>query len=203
MTTEKDREAEQAPEGAGVFRQVVIDEPLQAWVGWYGRTDVDEALRACSRLQKLGNLTLVLRLPPASSPAHAFSALVRAGVSVGTFVLVASEDDRRLWGALTESDLRALARGGGARSILVEPDPKRAVIGAMQWLEPHDTFCVLWPNEPDRPALEAYVASGAAWRCSWDEPENGELHDGPRGAGGELLALWQTPPDPIKQGEDR
>ncbi len=60
--------------------------------------------------------------------------------------------------------------------VQFEPDPLRAVVGAMQSLLPGQTLAVLWPDTPGLADPSALVALGARWRSSLEAPENGEFH---------------------------
>ena len=135
----------------------------------------------------------MLCLPREVRAANATRALARAGSLADTLVLIATDEDRLRW----------VARGTGRVRVLIEPDPKRAVVGSMQWLRRDDTFCVVWSREQDRSALKALIGLGAAWRGAWDEPEDGEFHAFPRGPEGFYTHDHQATDDGTKQGEDR
>lgn len=177
------------------LRRVHIDESIEVWIGAWDATDLEPTLEACASLPRRGDLTLVLGLPPGLSRDRAERALAHAARITGTLTLVASDADRLAWGALTEADLRAAACANRAARVLVEPDPKRAVVGSMQWLRPGDAFCVLWPAERGAAALEGLIALGAAWRGAWDAPDDGEFHDASRGPT-ELGAAAEHPTQP-------
>ena len=185
----------------GPLRRVVLDERIGVWVGCCGRDGVDAPLNACAGLSPRGRFTLVLWLSRALPAENAIRSIERAAAMADALVLVASDEDRLRWGALGENDLRALARGGGGKSVLLEPDPKRAVVGAMQWLRPDDVFCVVGPRDDDLVAVERLIALGATWRGAWDQPENGEFHDCPRGAFDEIPPPFPTTEDQARQGE--
>lgn len=203
MASDAKREPDLTSGEAVPFRRLVLDEAIGVWVGSCGPDDVDAALTACSRLG--GASTLVLWLPRALAPEHVCRALGRAATVAETLVLIANDRDRYRWGALGDSDVRAVARRGGRENgrVLIEPDPRRAVVGAMQWLGPGDSLYILWPDEPDCLALDGLIALGAAWRGAWDEPENGEFHNAPRGLGKLLEHPLEAIEDYRKRGEDR
>lgn len=201
--TDRKKDLEHAGADVGPLRRVALDELIGVWMGCCGPNGVDATLNACAGLSPHGRFTLVLWLPRALSPEDAMRSINLAGAMADTLVLVASDEDRLRWGALGENDLRALARAGGGKGVLVEPDPKRAVVGAMQWLRPDDTYCVVGPPDHDRVAVESLIALGATWRGAWDQPENGEFHDCPRGAYDEISPPLPTTEDRTKQGEDR
>lgn len=205
MASDAKREPDLTSGEARPLRRMVLDEAIGVWVGSSRPDDVDAALTACSRLVRGGASTLVLWLPRALSPEQVCRALGRAATVAETLVLIADDRDRYRWGALGKSDVRAVARRGGREGgrVLIEPDPRRAVVGAMQWLGPGDSLYILWPDEPDRLALDGLIALGAAWRGAWDEPENGEFHDAPRGLGGLLEHPLAAIEDHRKRGEDR
>ena len=202
MTDHKKR-PENTNESLGSLHRVILDEPLNVWVSSCGPEDLGEALSACRRLRRHGDVTLVLCLSREMPAPEATRALARAGTIADTLVLIASDEDRLRWGALGTNDLCAVARGTGRVRVLIEPDPKRAVVGSMQWLRPDDTFCVVWSSEPSRLALEGLIALGSSWRGAWDEPENGEFHACPRGPDGFYTHDDQATEKRTKQGEDR
>ena len=197
--TDRKKTSENANESLGPLHRVILDEPLNVWVSSCEPEDLGAALSACSRLPRHGDVILVLCLPREMQAADATRALERAGAIADTLVLIASDEDRLRWGALGTNDLCAVASGNGRVRVVIEPDPKRAVVGSMQWLRPDDTFCVVWSSEPSRLVLEGLIALGSSWRGSWDEPENGEFHACPRGPDGFYTHDCQA----IQQGEDR
>lgn len=184
----------------GPLCRVVLDEPIGVWFSRVESSEVVTALDACRGIPREGTFTIVL-WPPVTMPwPNVRGVLERAGSVADTLVLVASDEDRLRWGALGTNDLCATARKAGAARVLVEPDPKRAVVGAMQWLRARDAFCAIGPREQ---ALERFIALGAAWRGSWDEPENGEFHDCPRGPEDLFPHPRHATEDRSKPGEDR
>jgi hypothetical protein len=176
---------------------------MNVWISACCPEELGAALDACSELPRCGEVTLVLCLPLEIQAANATRALARAGNLADTLVLIATDEDRLRWGALGENDVCAVARGTGRVRVLIEPDPKRAVVGSMQWLRRDDTFCVVWSREQSRSALEALIDLGAAWRGAWDEPKDGEFHAFPRGPDGFYTYDHQATDDGSKQGKDR
>ena len=201
--TNRMRSPENMNESFGSLHRMILDEPLNVWIGVCAPHELEATLSACCELPGGGEVTLVLCLPREVQAANATRALARAGSLADTLVLVATDEDRLRWGALGENDLCAVARGTGRVRVLVEPDPKRAVVGSMQWLRRDDTFCVVWSREQGRSALEALIGLGVAWRGAWDEPEDGEFHAFPRGPDGFYTHDHQATDDGTKQGEDR
>jgi hypothetical protein len=193
---------ENTNEPPGLLRRVILDEPLNVWVSSCEPEHLGAALSACSKLPRHGGVTLVLSLTRDMLAAEATRTLARAGAIADTLVLIASDEDRLRWGALGTNDLRAAARGTGSVRVLIEPDPKRAVVGSMQWLRPAGTFCVVWPREQYPLDLEALIALGSSWRGAW-EPEKGEFHARPRGPDGFYTWDYQAAEERTKQGEDR
>ena len=99
MTDHKKR-PENTNESLGPLHRVILDEPLNVWVSSCEPEDLGEALSACSRLPRHGDVTLVLCLPREMQAAEATPALAREGAIADTLVLIASDEDRRRWGAL-------------------------------------------------------------------------------------------------------
>jgi len=201
--TDRKKTSENTNESLGPLHRVILDEPLYVWVSSCEPEHLGAALSAYSRLPRHGQVTLVLGLPRDMPAADVPRALARAGAIADTLVLIASDEDRLRWGALGDNDLCAVARGTSSVRVLIEPDPKRAVVGSMQWLRPDDTFCVVWSSEPSRLALEGLIALGSSWRGSWEEPGNGEFHACPRGPDGFYAYDDQATEERNKQGEDR
>ena len=201
--TDRTRNPGYTKESLGPLRRMTLDEPMSVWVSACCPEELGAALDACSELPRRGEITLVLCLPRETQAADVTRALARAGSLADTLVLIATDEDRLRWGALGENDICAVARGTGRVRVLIEPDPKRAVVGSVQWLRRDDTFCVVWSREQDRSALEALIGLGAAWRGAWDEPEDGEFHAFPRGPDVFYTHDHQTTDDGTKQGEDR
>jgi len=201
--TDHKKTSENTNESLGPLRRVILDEPLNVLVSSCEPEDMGEALSACSRLPRHGDVTLVLCLPRDMQAADATHTVARAGAIADTLMLIASDEDRLRWGALGTNDLCAVARGTGSVRVLIEPDPKRALVGSMQCLRPDDTFCVVWSSEPIRLALEGLIALGSSWRGAWDEPGNGEFHACPRGPDGFYAHDYQATEERTKQGEDR
>ena len=190
-------------ESFGPLHRMILDEPINVWIGACCPEELGAALDACRELPRRGEFTLVLRIPREIHAAAATRALAWAGSLADTLVLIATDEDRLRWGALGENDLCAVARGTGSVRVLIEPDPKRAVVGSMQRLRRDDTFCVVCSREQGRSALEAFIGLGAAWRGAWDEPEDGEFHAFPRGPDGFHTHDHQATDDGTRQGEDR
>lgn len=201
--TDRTRSPENVNESFGPLHRMILDEPMNVWISACCPEELGAALDACSELPRCGEVTLVLCLPLEIQAANATRALARAGNLADTLVLIATDEDRLRWGALGENDVCAVARGTGRVRVLIEPDPKRAVVGSMQWLRRDDTFCVVWSREQSRSALEALIDLGAAWRGAWDEPKDGEFHAFPRGPDGFYAHDHQATDDGSKQGKDR
>jgi len=176
---------------------------MSIWMSACCPEEMGVALDACSELPRRGEVTLVLCLPREIQAADATRALARAGSLADTLVLVATDEDRLRWGALGENDMCAVARGTGRVRVLSEPDPKRAVVGSMQWLRRDDTFCVVLSREQSRCPIEALIGLGAAWRGAWDEPEDGECHAFPSGPDGFYTRDHQATDHGTKQGENQ
>jgi len=183
--------------------RIPIDEPVDVWVSTWSAEDLAATLEACAALPREGNLALVVWLPPQLSRDRAERALAYAGRIAATLTLVAGDAERLAWGALAEGDIRAAASTERPVPVLVEPDPRRAVVGSMQLLRRGDALCVLWSAARGSLELDHLVALGAAWRAAWDAPDVGEFFDNPRGCNDLGPAVGTPTEEPPTQGDTR
>lgn len=161
----------------GTLQRFDIDEPMDVRFGRF--KGAEELARLCRSLPKPARggaaLTLVVCLPR-DQQALNLGALLDQSAAAQRVVctsLDATTADR--W-PITLGDLRAEADRRGLKSVCVEIDARRAVIGAMQLLNAGDTFVVLAPTEIGDESLTGWLTQGARWRGSLEAQDDDGFH---------------------------
>lgn len=154
------------------FHSLDIGEPISVRLVIFGSPSDLRARLKELRFSPTSSILLVVHLSSCIAPNEAMELLDQATARAARVVLIPPRGN-----STSSENLRKIAgQQHWPGSVLIEPEPERAVIGAMQSLREGDTFALLWSNEPGLSDPSSLVVQGARWRSSWDAPENGEFH---------------------------
>ena len=161
----------------GVWERFDLDEPIDVRCGRFnGSDELSRLFRSLSQPAHGGTaLTLVVCLS-ADQQTLNLGTLLDALANVARVVITSvAEETVNRW-PTTFGDLRAEADRRGLKSVRVESDAERAVIGAMQMLHAGDTFAVLAPTEISHERLTGWLTQGARWRGSLEVQDDDGFH---------------------------
>lgn len=161
----------------GTLERFDIDEPIDVRFGRFnGADELTRLFRSLPKAARDGAvLTLVVCLPGDQQALNLGALLDQSAVAQRVVItsLDATTADR--W-PITFGDLRAEADRRGLKSICVEIDAQRAVIGAMQLLDAGDTFVVLAPSEVGQECFSGWLTQGVRWRGTLSAQDDDGFH---------------------------
>ena len=114
----------------------------------------------------------VVAWAPTSPAETSLADLLAALPPKAAVILTGSYGGLPVWKALTTGDLRALADQFTNRWIVIEPDPRQAVVGAMQQLADEDALLILRPPTVSTREVEYWIEAVEQYRelsQAWDE----------------------------------
>lgn len=166
-----------APVSHGTLQPFAIEEPIKVWLGRYHAAD--EFARLCNHLWKTrpaaDTLTVVICLHANDDVLNLKAFLDPLGAVVRVVLTSAKPSTAAKW-PLLWSDLRAEADTRRMKSLQIEPDADRAVIGAMQSLQAGDTFAVLASTDIEAERVAGWLIQGARWRGSLEAQDEDVFH---------------------------
>ena len=161
----------------GSLRRFEIDEPIEVRFGQFRGSE--ELHRCCHSLAKPASdgatLTLVVCLPD-GQPTLSLTQLLDHSSAADRVVLTSVNGSTIAQWPITFGDLRAEADHRKMRSVCLESDAGRAVIGSMQCLNAEDLFVVLFPVGLEQSQVINWLTQGARWRGSLEQPDDDQFH---------------------------
>lgn len=133
--------------------------------------DLLRSARQVRRAAGDGLLFVVAWAP--EEPAHcSFPGLLAALPAHAAVILTGNNGDSFEWESMTIGDLRAAADEYDKRWIVIEPEPRRAIIGVMQQVSDSDILFVLRPPTASARLINLWMGRGEEYRSQlrpWDQ----------------------------------
>ena len=152
---------------SGALQRFEIDEPIEVWFGCFnGSEELSRLCRSLSKPSRDGATLMLVVCLPDGSPTLSLNDLLDHGSAADRIVLTSVDGTTVAQWPDTFGDLRAAADQRGLKSVRVEDEAERAVIGSLQGLNAGDTFVVLVPAELEPWCVTGWLTQGARWRES-------------------------------------